>query len=257
MPMTNSNQTVSIICVYNNREQLDDMLVKSLININIGGGVKKLFIDNISNNYPSCANAYNTELRKHRNELGEILIFLHQDIAFDDNIWLERIVRELADNPNQILGFAGMPKAGRTISNMRYLKTKQLITRTQLKEKTEVESLDECCFAMTKKIYNKVRFDEETCSHWHLYAVDFCYEARRKIELKSYVIPELIYHKYDGTSGLSTDLHFLKTLWKITKKYRKNYSFIFTPCYIISTSPVKALAKLTKSAIKNLTKQAN
>ena len=36
--MTNSNQTVSIICVYNNREQLDDMLVKSLININIGGG---------------------------------------------------------------------------------------------------------------------------------------------------------------------------------------------------------------------------
>lgn len=83
-----------------------------------------------------------------------------------------------------------MPKAGRTISNMRYLKTKQLITHTQLKEKTEVESLDECCFAMTKK-------------------------------------------------------------------YRKNYSFIFTPCYIISTSPVKALAKLTKSAIKNLTKQAN
>lgn len=75
-------------------------------------------------------------MRKHRNELGEILIFLHQDIAFDDNIWLERIVRELADNPNQILGFAGMPKAGRTISNMRYLKTKQLITRTQLKEKT-------------------------------------------------------------------------------------------------------------------------
>ena len=43
--MTNSNQTVSIICVYNNREQLDDMLVKSLININIGGGggVKKDF----------------------------------------------------------------------------------------------------------------------------------------------------------------------------------------------------------------------
>lgn len=36
--MTNSNQTVSIICVYNNREQLDDMLAKSLININIGGG---------------------------------------------------------------------------------------------------------------------------------------------------------------------------------------------------------------------------
>lgn len=72
--MTNSNQTVSIICVYNNREQLDDMFVRSLTNINILG--KKLFIDNINNNYPSCANAYNTELRKHRNELREILIFL-------------------------------------------------------------------------------------------------------------------------------------------------------------------------------------
>lgn len=43
MPMTNSNQTVSIICVYNNREQLDDMLAKSLININIGGGKKTVY----------------------------------------------------------------------------------------------------------------------------------------------------------------------------------------------------------------------
>ncbi len=56
--MTNSNQTVSIICVYNNREQLDDMLAKSLININIGGGVKKLFIDNITiieSNLTTCS----------------------------------------------------------------------------------------------------------------------------------------------------------------------------------------------------------
>lgn len=42
--MTNSNQTVSIICVYNNREQLDDMLAKSLININIGGGKKNCLL---------------------------------------------------------------------------------------------------------------------------------------------------------------------------------------------------------------------
>lgn len=93
-----------------------------------------------------------------------------------------------------------------------------MLLSTQLKEKTEVESLDECCFAMTKKIYNKVRFDEETCSHWHLYAVDFCYEARRKIELKSYVIPELIYHKYDGTSRINIMFTFFEDTLEDNKK---------------------------------------
>ena len=156
------------------------------------------------------------------------------------------------DNPNQILGVAGMPKGGRTISNLKYLKTGKYITTTQVAEKTEVHSLDECYFAMTKELYFKMKFDEQTCSHWHLYAVDFCYEARRKYGIKSYVLPESIYHKMDGASGLSTDIHFLWTMFKMTRNYQKEFNIIYTPCYIVSTYYPKTIFKLCRSILKNL-----
>lgn len=150
------------------------------------------------------------------------MIFVHQDIAFDDDRFQQQIVKELSANPNQIFGAAGMPIIGRTISNLKYRRTDKYITATQLDEKTEVESVDECCFAMTKNLCLSLMFDEQTCSHWHLYAVDFCYEARRRFGIKSFVLPENIYHKMDGTSGLTTDYHFLWTIWKMTKRFQSD-----------------------------------
>lgn len=211
-----------------------------------------LLIDNTSKRYHSCAEAYNTEIRNHVQQLGDILIFVHQDIAFDDDSLQQRIVQELSANPNQILGVAGMPKSGRTISNLRYRRSGKYITNTQLNEKTEVESVDECCFAMTKKLCLQLMFDERTCSHWHLYAVDFCYDAQRRFGVKSYVLPESIYHKMNGTSGLTTDLQFLLTIWKMVQKYRKDFGTIYTPCYIVSTRLPYALLKIFRTMIKNI-----
>lgn len=155
-------------------------------------------------------------------------------------------------DPNQILGFAGMPKEGRTVSNLKYYRTGQFITGTQVQTKTEVCSIDECCFAMTKDLYARLSFDEHTCSHWHLYAVDFCYAANFKFGAKSYVLPETIYHKEDGTTGLQTDRHFLRTMWKMTRKYCRTLPTIYTPCYIISTDPMSAFCKISRSIIKNV-----
>lgn len=248
------NPNISLICVYNNKKQLDDMFCSSLIKISQLEGVKYLLVNNTCRVYSSCANAYNSELQLHSDELNGILVFVHQDIAFDDSKWIERITEELCNNPNQILGFAGMLKTGKTVSNMRYQKTKELITSTQLSKKTEVESLDECCFAMTKELYMRVRFDEGTCDHWHLYAVDFCYEAKRKLGIKFYVLPEMIYHKYDGTSGLYVDSHFLWGMWKMTRKYCHDFAFIYTPCYITSTSWYIAILKLMRSLLRNIVK---
>ena len=242
---------MTLICVYNNEQQLNSMLVKSLRNSG-GGKIKTLLIDNTCHKYHSCAEAYNSELQLHQAEVDDILVFLHQDIALDDDKWLQRIEQELTTNPNQLLGFAGMPTARHTVSNLRYHSTGEYITATQLTEKTEVESLDECCFAMTKKMYQQIKFDEKVCDHWHLYAVDFCYDARRRFGTKSYVLPESIYHKEDGSNGLTTDGHFLKTIWKMRQKYRNDYSMIYTPCYIMPTSPLPCIIKLGKTMVKNL-----
>lgn len=241
-----------MICVYNNCKQMEDMLLKSCNKALSEGGGNFLLIDNQKGKYASCAEAYNKELKSRWNDLGDVLIFLHQDIAFDDDSFICRIEQELKTNPQQILGFAGMPRAGRTVSNLRYFSTKQFITCTQIKEKTEVESVDECCFAMTKNLYFKILFDEKTCSHWHLYAVDFCYQAKREFNISSYVLPESIYHKMDGSSGLSTDRHFLWTMFKMTRKYRNRFSTMYAPCYIVSTSLPKAMLKIGKTMLRNM-----
>lgn len=180
------------------------------------------------------------------------MIFVHQDVAFDDDRFQCSVVNELSINPNQILGAAGMPYSGRTISNLKYRQSGKYITVTQLSEKTEVESVDECCFAMTKDLYLNLMFDERTCSHWHLYAVDICYDARRRLGTKSFVLPQSIFHKMDGTSGLSVDKYFLKTIWKMTRKYSHDFKVIYTPCYIIETYLPKTLIKIFRSTIRNL-----
>lgn len=248
------NAKVTYICVFNDKMQLNDMLIKSLHHVNVRDNFSSvtLLIDNTKSRYASCAEAYNKEITRHLHEMGDILIFLHQDIAFDNNEFERRIVEELESDPNQIVGFAGMPRSGKTVSNLKYQKTKKYITSTQIREKTEVLSLDECCFAMTKELYLKLRFDERACSHWHLYAVDICYEAKRRFGTTSYVLPETIYHKCDGTSGLFTDHHFLWTMWKLIRKYRHDYTSIYAPCYIVSTKYNAALVRLFRSVINNM-----
>lgn len=203
-------------------------------------------------NYKSASQAYNCGLSCCQIKDKDILIFVHQDIAFKDSRFLKRIVKEFTSNENQLIGVAGMSPERKTISNLKYLNTGEYITRERVKSTTEVLSLDECMFSMTGKMYNNIRFDEKTCSHWHLYAVDFCYEAKRKYGTKSRVIPEQVFHKYDNYGGLYTDSYFLRTMWKMIRKYRKDYDMIYTPCYIISTQPLKAIIKLIKTYIKNI-----
>lgn len=246
---------ITYICVYNNEALLNNMLIKSLKHINIGRDkafFNTLLIDNTQRAYKSYAEACNYEIKKHINEIGDILIFLHQDIAFDNDIFQNRIIQELQSIPNQLVGFAGMPSTGKTISNLKYQLTKQYITTTQIREKTEVLSLDECIFAMCKNLYLKLLFDEKTCTNWHLYAADICYEAKRQLGIKSYVLPESIYHKYDGTTGLYVDRYFLWTMWKMVRKYRHDYDIIYTPSYIVSTQRHTALLKFIRSIIRNL-----
>ncbi len=98
-------------------------------------------------------------------------------------------------------------------------------------KKEEVSSVDECIFGMKKSIYDKVKFDEETCDNWHLYGVDFCYSAYEK-NIKSYVIPIDIWHVSEGHKNK----YFYKSLEKIKKKYKGKRKKIVTCCIHTKTS---------------------
>lgn len=215
-----------------------------------------LLVDNRWLRYDGAAEALNQVVNlNNKRLLGDILVFCHQDIAFDDTTLWERAEKEFLANPNQILGVAGVLHTGRVVSNLKYLDSMEYITRLQIQEKTQAESLDECLFMIPKRLYDILHFDEYVCHHWHLYAVDYCYAARTLFGIKSYVLPESIYHKVNAERGLTTDNHFLKSIWRMCGKYRKTFPVIYTPCYIVSTDPFRATIKIMRTFIKNLIKR--
>lgn len=235
---------ITFICVYNNEEQLQGMLLHSFEKSDnalsaAGLSYNIISVNNKTGLYGSASQAYNTIVKNNENNLGRIIVFLHQDIAFDNiDFWI-RLVDEFKDEQNQIIGVAGIDGLGRVLSNLKYLEDKSFITENHITQKTRVLSLDECCFAISKELFLKLFFDEDTCNHWHLYAVDLCYSAQEKYCTMVSVIPEEIYHK-EKRGGLSVDKYYLDTLWKIVKKYRMFTDTIFTSCYTIQTNMVLA-----------------
>lgn len=241
---------VTFLCCYNKPEELESMLLQSYARLD-KNLCNIILINPAEKRFRSAAEAYNKTIEQQKKELGEILVFCHQDVAFDNSSFLDSIISELSEEPEQILGFAGMADNGHVVSNLKYQGNKSFITRNRLKEKTKAISLDECCFAMTQSTYFKLRFDEKVCNHWHLYAVEMCYNARRN-GFQSYILPDTIYHKKDGSEGMHTDKHFLASMWRLTKKYSKDFDYIYAPCYICRTNRICAAIKILRSTLRNL-----
>lgn len=209
-----------------------------------------LLINNSEGLYSSAAKAFNKEISDHIEALGEVLVFLHQDIAFDDTSFFNRLEKEFSVNHNLIIGAAGTKEACAVYSNLKYRKSKSFITRHQIStsEMMEVCCVDECCYAIWKDLFLKVRFDETTCNHWHLYGSDLCYSAKRLYNTRVAVIPEIIYHK-DSEGGLGVDIHFLNSMWKMVRKYHNDYPILYTTCYTVSTNYLLAFFRLLRSGI--------
>lgn len=87
---------------------------------------------------------------------GEILIFLHQDIIFEKENSLENFVKEILNDRDSILGLYGASHSKRRKINV---------------DLYEAETLDECCVAIRKDVWQQLRFNEDVCNGWHLYVV--------------------------------------------------------------------------------------
>lgn len=229
--------TISYICLYYDKAELNRMLLQSLANTksNKDSNDHIILIDNSRKQYTSCAQAYNNVLSKEK-DLGDILIFLHSDIAFENRDFENRILHEFQKDRNQIIGIAGVALNGTVYSNAKHRQTKQCVAIPfSGPNKIECLSLDECFFAVPKELFLQNQFDECNCFSWHLWATDFCYDVKRKYGVKSYVIPEEVYHKENEDGGLTVDKTFLKTMWKLRKKYKKDFSKIENCCFTCPT----------------------
>ena len=86
---------------------------------------------------------------------------MHQDIAFETPSSLKDFGFFIANHPDMIIGAYGAKKKGNSYE-----------------APYACETVDECCFGMTRECFNRLRFNEEICDGWHLYAVEMCLRGK-------------------------------------------------------------------------------
>ncbi len=209
----------SIICVYNNKDVLDEHLLKLDTQTTY---YDLILIDNTTEKFKSAAEALNFGGKKAK---GEYLMFIHQDFDLCSDTWIEDAEKIMDKLEN--VGVAGVAgKYNRNlISNIKTGYPPVLAGPIQIKGPEKVQTLDECLFIIPKEIFNKIQFDEAVCDNWHLYATDYCL-AVKKTGYDVYVLPLGGYHASPGYSF--TPEAYYSTLKKLVKKYKGDYKWIYT-----------------------------
>lgn len=220
---------ISVICVYNNEEQLKTQLECSLEFQN--ANMEFIKIDNRCGKFESAAKAlnYGANLAK-----GDVLIFSHQDIYLKT----ENEIEELAEviyhcEVGTIVGTQGvMEKSRKYYSNLTAGEEYDCNLNYEFEKKLyEVACIDEGLFGMKKATWEGHHFDESICNNWHLYAVEQCLYARSHSG-KVYVYPLQIHHFSKGRISLG----YMQNMRELCKKYRKSFRYIWTTCYKVRTS---------------------
>lgn len=147
---------ISVICVWNNETQYQRLLIDSLQKQNCD--YEMISIDNRNQSFSSCAAALNWGAAHSQ---GDVLVFVHQDIAFETPSSLKNFGFFIANHPDMIIGAYGAKKKGNSYE-----------------APYACETVDECCFGMTRECFNRLRFNEEICDGWHLYAVEMCLRGK-------------------------------------------------------------------------------
>ena len=199
----------SVICVYNNRQKLNDFPFESFM------------IDNTANNIKSAARILNETARKAR---YEYLMFVHQDVTLYSHTWLADAYKDLGTL--QHLGSAGV--AGKNenglVASVTHGNPPFFVGPERLTSPIQVQTLDGCLMIVPLKIFRRISFDEKTIQGWYLYVVDYCLDLVRR-GYRNYVLPHQIYHESTGPSDLRL---YENTLNNIIQKHRSHTPMIYS-----------------------------
>ena len=227
--MKKEKSRISVICVYNNKDQFENQLCKSLKQQDIEYDL--IAIDNTKHNFMSAAEALNYGSEKAR---GDILIYSHQDIYLKQNDALKKIAEAIAECENgSIIGTQGVRERSKIYySNLSCADEDIYAIKNQYPEELiNVSCVDEGFFGMKKETWRKLKFNETLCDNWHLYCVEMCLHTR-KLGHRVYVFPLQLHHFSMGTISLE----YMKNLKKLCSVYRKNFKYIWTTCYKVKTN---------------------
>ena len=216
-------KTISLITVFNNIGLLNRLKETALLQKNVQ--IDYVFIDNQSGRFSCAAVALNFGFSQAK---GDVIVFLHQDIEFVDDITLEYIFDFAVSHPNTLFGAAGVHSRNEESFNRTLLSSMYSGPNKKkndgLDGPRECFTLDECLIACHRSVMDKLAFDEKVCNCWHLYGADLCLQAQITEGLNVMAIPMNIWHKSNGNA----DRNYFQTQDCLAKKYKKYFKVINT-----------------------------
>ncbi|MHA1729903.1 MAG: glycosyltransferase [Promethearchaeota archaeon] len=217
---------ISIVCVYNSKRILRNVLLKSLRHQT--EIFELILLDNRDSRYNSAAAAWNYGGSKAN---GDYIMFVHQDIWLGSNSWLKETGKILKSLPDLgLAGVAGMSENGRnwTERSRSAVSTLLLKTKGNIQKIEEVQTLDECLMIIPRSIFTIQKFDENLFDGWDYHGVDYCLSVKSR-GLKVYVLPLECNHScLIRLSQFSEFKDLYKYQRRLYKKHKKNFKHIFT-----------------------------
>lgn len=220
--MTIQDKLFSIITIVN-KEKIYEGFLKNLKEQE-GVQYELIKINNDHNQFSSAREAYNDAMKKAH---GDYFIFLHPDMRFLDKFALKDALEQIVKIDDLgVAGVSGCP------FELHHHKSTILTTIVQgdpyyrfgksIDKVTEVQTVDECFFVMTRGFCENHPFTD--VKGWHMYAVEQCLIALLNNK-KNYVIPARMWHYSPGNSE---NWQYVQTGREIVKRYGNHFSSINT-----------------------------
>lgn len=193
---------ISLICVYNRRDILEECLLKSLRQQT--AQPELLLIDNTGRRFASAAQPLNRAAADAR---GNYLMFAHQDLDLGPPSCLADVESQLTGIPR--LGIAGAAGARRSprgglevVTNIRHGQPPRPTGNRGLARPEEVQTIDECLAVVPRSVFGSLRFDEGLRDGYHLYGADYSLAAAN-MGLSAWVLPLPCWHRSRGIADRS------------------------------------------------------
>ncbi len=94
--------------------------------------------------------------------------------------------------------------------------------------------MDECLICGSRELFSQLRFDEETCDGWHLYAAELSMQCQVRGNPVKVFDADIVH-----LSGGDPDKSFYSCEKKLAIKYRAHFSIISYTCGWAYTNPIK------------------
>lgn len=211
------SRVVSVICVYNKKNVLEEQLLRGISLQN--ADYELVLVDNSRNEFSSAAKALNYGAQKSK---GDIFVFCHQDILFEESDSLQRIEKTIKRfDGNVVVGAAGRDEEDVVVTNISHGDQREYAGSKRVEDYASVQVLDEVLLACSREVFEQIRFDEVSCDDWHFYGIEFCLSASTK-GIPSVVIPFKMHHFSQGKLSVG----YFQSLLKVAKKHRKDHKII-------------------------------